>query len=478
MSTTPNVLLFLPDGMQAAPLASDHICQTPGFDRLVRTGIQFRNAYTPTPVCSPARASLMTGLLAHNHGVLQVEHTVDADQSVLRTEKPHWAQRLSDKGYRTGYFGKWHIERSLRLQDFGWDVNGAQGGNLFNRATKHCVDPEPDHLDPDLTSYRSERLGYQALLHYGVTDVPVEQRSVSVPVDLATEFLDEAAKSSRPWCCCVSFPMPNEAMICSRGSFDLYPRDDIELPANLHDRFSTGPALYRRAQEVWADVSEDSWRMARACYYARITEIDRQFSRLIAQLQQSGQLESTIIIVASDHGKYVGAHGFDAHNFGPFEEIYNIPLIISGPGIPQGATTEARVGLHDLCPTLLDLVDAEPIPSADSRSFASVLADPTGESDRFTSGYAEYHGTRYPLMQRICWDETWKFVFNGFDYDELYNLHDDPAEMNNLAVQPAYQERIVAMTRMMWRRINETHDNTLLTAHYYSVRFAAVGPEA
>ena len=116
----PNILIFLPDAMQAQVVTPDHDCKTPNFDRLAQRGVRFTRAHCPLPTCSPSRASLMTGLLPHNHGVLQVEYCVDDDQSVLRTEHPHWAQRLSDAGYRTGYFGKWHIERSNRLEEFGW----------------------------------------------------------------------------------------------------------------------------------------------------------------------------------------------------------------------------------------------------------------------------------------------------------------------------------------------------------------------
>ena len=95
------------DQMQGRVLEPDSPCQTPHLDGLAARGVRFRRAYTPNAVCSPARASLMTGLLPHNHGVLYVVHTVDDDQAVLRTQHPHWAERLTEAGYRTGYFGKW-----------------------------------------------------------------------------------------------------------------------------------------------------------------------------------------------------------------------------------------------------------------------------------------------------------------------------------------------------------------------------------
>ena len=478
MPSPSNILLFLADGMQGRTLAPDHLCLTPNFDRLAKRGVQFTRAYSPTPVCSPARASLMTGLLAHNHGVLQVEHALDADQGVLRTDNPHWAERLTDAGYHTGYFGKWHIERSIKLEEYGWQVNGAQETQRFREMADGRGGQETEHLDPALSCFRTEREGYRPLLHYGVTDLPVERRTVSVPVDLAEVFLDDAISREQPWCCCVSYPMPNEAMVCSRDTFEQYNIDAVDLPVTLHDKFSDRPAIYRRAQQVWQDLTEEQWRTARACYYARITELDHQFNRLMDKLETAGQRDNTIVIVTSDHGKYVGGHGFDAHNFGAFEEIYNIPLIISGPEIPSGVSTEARVGLHDLCPTLLDLTGAASIVNADAKSFLAVLKNPRESERDYTTGYAEYHGTRYPLMQRIVWDGPWKFIFNGFDFDELYNLNDDPWEQHNLATDPIQQPRTQAMMRMIWTRIRETGDQTLLNADYYSMRFAAVGPDA
>ena len=118
----PNILFLMTDQMQGRVLDPNHPCRTPNFDRLATRGVRLPRAYTPNAVCSPARASLMTGLLPHTHGVLEVTHTVDDDQSCLRTGFPHWAQRLEQAGYRTGYFGKWHVERSGDLARFGWQA--------------------------------------------------------------------------------------------------------------------------------------------------------------------------------------------------------------------------------------------------------------------------------------------------------------------------------------------------------------------
>ncbi len=136
MSQRPNILFLMTDQMQGQVLRPDHPCITPNLDKLAARGVRFDRAYTPNAICSPARASLMTGLLPHNHGVLMVTHTTDDDQSCLRTEYPHWAQHLKSAGYYTGYFGKWHVERTNKLEDFGWQVNGARGTPCFDQRMK------------------------------------------------------------------------------------------------------------------------------------------------------------------------------------------------------------------------------------------------------------------------------------------------------------------------------------------------------
>ncbi len=205
--------------------------------------------------------------------------------------------------------------------------------------------------------------------------------------------------------------------------------------------------------------------------------IDAQLGLLLEQLEDTGQLDDTIVIATSDHGRYMGGHGMDAHNFGAFEEIYNIPMIVRGGSVASGVSTDARVGLHDLCPTILELTGAEPIDAPDSRSFAKVLRDPNGAAGDFTTGYAEYEGTRFAVTQRVYWSGPWKLVFNGFDFDDLYNLDDDPHELHNLAADVSQSDRIRRMMTGLWRKIHQTDDHPLRTGHYCSLRLGAVGPD-
>lgn len=476
MSRPPNVLLFLMDACQASALEQGSECITPNFDRLAERGLQFQRAYCPSPTCSPSRASLMTGLLPHNHGVLEVEHGRDEDQCVLRKDKPHWAQGLREAGYATGYFGKWHIERSHDLEKFGWDTFQVKGAKHHAGLGKG-IEPgaQTDSLLPEYTRHHSGPEGYNDVLHYGVSRDPVTERYPFFTTTQTIDFLEGISDGQAPWCACASFSEPNEALIASEEIFRMYDPESILLPENRHDSFANSPGLYRRQKQIGESLTDDEWRMARACYYSRITELDAQFGRFLDFLETSGQIDNTLVVVTADHGRYVGAHGFDAHNFGAFEEIYRVPLVVSGPGIPRGERSGSLTGLHDLCPTILEMAGAESFDVPDSKSFAPVLR---GESPSVRKGaYSEYHGTRFPLAQRIWWDEEYKFVFNGFDFDELYHLPSDPDEMSNLTGDPDQQERMKSMMSEIWREIRETGDRTLEETHYFSMRMGLVGPE-
>ena len=473
----PNILLVVPDGMQAGTVFPDSQCHTPNFDRLAARGVRFRRAHTSSPTCSPARASLMTGLLPHNHGVLEVEHGKDDDQCVLRTDKPHWAQRLVENGYRTGYFGKWHIERTNKLDDFGWQQHAVKDAKYMRNLGKGSEGPQPE-IDPDFCRHVDSHEGYNKILHYAAVDLGPEDRYPGVSLKQSQEFLTESIASGEPWACCLSFSEPNESLIAGKEALSHYDVDQLELPASLRDDYSNRPNLYRRVHGVFKDVTDREWREALACYYARITELDQIFGKVYDQLEAAGQLDNTIIILAADHGRYVGSHGFDAHNFGPFEEIYRIPMIVSGPGIAEDEESDALVGFHDLCPTLLELTGSESIDSPDSNSFAGELRSPGSMKDAFDEGYAEFFGARFCHIQRVLWKDHWKFAFNGFDFDELYDLEADPHEMENLINEPEHQALIKELMARVWAKIRDTGDKSIHETHYYPMRFGAVGPNA
>ncbi len=474
----PNILVLMTDQMQGRVLNPGHPCQTPNLQRLAERGVRFPRAYTPNAICCPARASFMTGLLPHNHGVVQNTHVVPEDQAVLREDKPHWAQRLLAAGYRTAYYGKWHVERSNNLAKFGWQDHAVQGGSArFQERARKLSSGTREKQQLVASGWAHGPEGYEDRLLYAATAPPPFHSTLSVASDFALEFLDDAMqRKDQPWCCFVSVVEPHDPFVVSKEAYERYDPGSIPAPPNWKDDLEGRPGLYRKVRHG-IEFSERQKKEAAACYYALISEIDKQYGELIRKVEEAGQLDNTIIVFTADHGEFLGAHGLYVKNVGAFEEAYNIPLIVAGPGVARGAVSPARVGLHDIGPTLLALTQTKGLDAPDSKSFAPVLRDPIGESGKFEIGYAEYYGSVAWYSQRVIWDGDWKFVWNGFDFDELYNLRDDPYEMRNLAGIPSYRDVVRHMMEIAWRIAKQTGEGPLLQHYSYpTLRFAPFGP--
>ena len=273
----------------------------------------------------------------------------------------------------------------------------------------------------------------------------------------------------------MSVTEPHDPFVTGEAAYARYDADALPLQPNVHDDLAGRPGIYRKAGRTWAGMTDRQRREAAACYYASITEIDAQFGSLIDLVAAAGRLDDTIVVLTSDHGELLGAHGLYCKNVSGFEEVYQIPLVVAGPGAGRGVVSQARVGLHDLAPTLLELAGMAPIGAPDSRSLRTVLSN-EGRAREYTRGFAEYHGGRYRLTQRIVWDGSWKLVWNGFDFDELYDLEHDPYEMDNLIDDPGRQQRVEALMRYAWQVVRDTGDRALYHSHYPILRLAPVGP--
>lgn len=473
MATQPNILFLMTDQMQGRVLEPGHPCRTPHLDRLAARGMRFPRAYTPNAICSPARASLMTGLLPHTHGVVTVNHCTMDWECNLQEQHPHWAQRLQAAGYRTGLFGKWHVERTNELERFGWEVNGVQGGAMWRARHQELNDGQPRGMAWQVDLGEPE--GYTPARLYGVTNVPPERRGMGVSCSLASEFISQSRDGGRPWCCFVSVTEPHDPFDTSQAMYDSYDAPSIEPPANWSDDLKGRPGMYRKARRAFDALSLAQKQEAAACYWGSITEIDAEFGKLLAQLEASGEMDHTIVVMTSDHGEFLGAHGLYQKNVSAYEEAYQIPLIVAGPGVARGAVTDARVGLHDVGPTLLELAGLETIGDGQSTSFAPVLSDPDATAD-YQEGYSEYFGVRYWFTQRVIWDGDWKLVWNCFDQDELYNLRDDPQELVNRIDDPACDEHVRRLMAIAWRKIRDFDDHPLGRANYGVLRLAPYGP--
>ncbi len=469
----PNLLILMADQMQSEVLDPGHPCPTPNLDALIKRGVRLTGGYTPNAICSPARASLMTGLMPHNHGVLVVTHTVDEDQSCLRTDKPHWAQVLQGAGYQTGYFGKWHIERSNQLDQFGWKEQGVFGDANFTSAMQP-PDGEVENYCSSIAFDGPE--GYDHRIFIGVRD-DVVPCCMHAATQLAGDFLERHLGEEKPWCCMVSVPEPHDPYICHQTYRDRIDDTAVEIPLSHDDAMADKPGLYRKLRRVFDEnLPAGAVHEARCCYYASIAEIDELWGGLLQQIEAAGELDNTIVMVCADHGDALGAHGLFCKNIGAFEESLRIPLVFAGPGIAEAGHIEARLGLQDLAFTLCSLC-GEQFAASDGKDGTPLLTNPEHHAPDYQDGFSEYHGGRSLISQRIQWMGDWKLVLNGFDFDELYNLADDPHETVNRIDDPSCTSVRQNMFMKLWGHMKMTGDHSMVNSHYPAMRWSTIGPD-
>jgi arylsulfatase A-like enzyme len=464
----PNLLFLITDQQQAQTAEPDATCRMPNLARLAADGTQFTRCYTPNPICSPARASLMTGMLPHTHGMVDCTHTVEPYRAKFNTDLAVWPRMLQQAGYHTGYFGKWHIERSNRLENFGFADYDVE---TFHK--KLGLVEIDGQMQPACSVSQK---GYKDFPLYGVIDSPVESTAEYQLYSRGLQFLEQAAKQpGQPWALFLSSEAPHDPYVVPRGYYERYNPADIARPDSFDDDLSDRPGIYRRVRKVWHSLEWDHFAEATACYYALCSMIDDQIGRIITRLAELEQLENTIIVFTSDHGDYMGAHRLMLKGIPAFEEAFRIPLIMAGPGISAGQQVDRVVSLLDLAPTLAALTSGDDFP-CHGRSLLPLLKTKSAQWE--SEAFAEGHGQRFFYTQRILWREDYKYVFNGFDEDELYDLATDPHELHNLARDSVYQRVLEEMAARMWQIAHQTGDYNLVQSQYGMFRFAPVGPDS
>ncbi len=459
----PNVLFIMTDHTRQQALAPGGPCLTPNLDRLATEGVRFHRAYTTNAICSPARASLFTGQYPSAHGVWDCTHTQRKEWVDVHRHPAFWSQRLREAGYETAYYGKWHVEQTNDPGRYGWGEHDHGTASARPKAI-------------DGTGLVVPKAGYK---DYFVAAVGDESSGpITHPAfDRGIEFIRRAAPGDAPWCCFVSSAEPHDPYVPPKRFFDMYDPASLPLPATLHDELAGKPEILRRMADVWKGMTEDDWRFATAAYYALVTFLDSEVGRILDVLRQTGADENTIIVFTADHGDMLGSHGLFAKGITPYEEVYNIPMLVRVPGMRSGEDAEHLTSLVDLGPTLCDLCGVEGLPDAQGRSLRPVL-DGSADPADWSHAYAEFFGQRFVYTQRIVWEGDWKYIFSPGGVDELYDLGSDPAETRNLACDPAHRDRLEAMCKRMWRKMKAIGDTSLFNTHYATLRLAPVGPES
>ena len=457
----PNILFVLPDQLRRDVVGAygSELCRTPHLDGLAGEGVRCAMMYTPCGLCSPTRASILTGKYPHNHGLLTNIHDRHSLMG-MPTDHATWSQRLRDAGYRMGYVGKWHVSYTEGPGDYGFeDVLTEHRGLAEYRRERGLRAGEPaDVISTTLPMGEVRPLAgtYTGDLE-GFSDFYLCVRAR----ELLQEYARETKASGRPFCLRVDFPGPHLPNIVPEPYASMYDPATVPLWANLGDTLEGKPTVVRRLRRMWGTdrLSEEQWRQIIARYFGHVALIDDLIGQLLADLDESGLSDNTLVIVSTDHGDNAGSRGMMDKGYHMCEEVYHIPLIVRWPaGLPAGTVVDAPVSHVDLAPTLVAAAGAEPLADIDGRDLRPVLRGEVPD-DWPDDSFSEFHGMQWMLYsQRMLRTQRHKLVFNGLDPAEFYDLEADPAELTNLIESAEHQGLIEEHWRRMMAAMDRTRD--------------------
>lgn len=442
----PNMVVVLVDDLRWDDLAcTGHpLAKTPHVDRLAREGATFRNAFATTPLCSPSRASFLTGLYAHTHGI--VDNTARVAQSM---ELPTFPRSLQAAGYETAFVGKWHM---------GNDASPRPGFDhwvcLLGQGT--CHDPQLNQ-DGQLVSTQ----GYVTdLLNERAVEFVTRQRTRPFLLYLAHKAVHPDVQQQDDG----SVPdLISRAFVPAPRHRDLYADAPVPRRPNAGRPPRGKPALERRIGDLpplgpgTATSDEDVRNRLRM-----LASIDEGVGLLLAALERTDQLDNTCLVFTSDHGYFYGEHGLSVERRLAYEESARIPLLVRYPPLVGAESTIDALTLSvDLAPTLLELGGAAPARPLHGRSLVPLLR---GEQvDWRESILIEYFtDTVFPRVLNMGYQAVRTAHHKYIRYaqlegmDELYDLARDPYEMENLSGRPEAGELVEQLRGELTRLLEAT----------------------
>ncbi len=436
-----NVIFILSDDhrydfMGFMPGAPDFL-QTPAMDRMAREGAHLANAFVTTALCSPSRASILTGQYAHRHGV--VDNT-----SPIPPGTTFFPQQLQRAGYRTAYIGKWHM---------GEDAESDQ--------------PRPgfDHW----ISFRGQGSYVDPTLNVNGTNARVPGYTTDILTDSALSWLGRQRReaASRPFFMYLSHKAVHAEFVPAPRHAGSYDTATIRYALTM----ANTPANYR-GKPNWVFEQRYSWHGVDHMYhgamqfdefYRRYTEtlrsLDESIGRVLAFLDSTGMSRSTLVIYMGDNGFLLGEHGLiDKRN--AYEESIRVPMLAYAPGfVEPGSRINGIVRNIDVAPTILDLAGAEPARPMDGRSVLPLLRGQqiSSHGEFLYEYYWEYAFPHTPSTFALRGDRFKYIFYHGvWDQNEFYDLQSDSLERHNLIDVPLYQDSIRAMRNRMFDKLQAT----------------------
>ncbi|NLF40383.1 sulfatase-like hydrolase/transferase [bacterium] len=478
-TSRPNILVVMTDHQRGDTVLPEHPARTPHLTDFAKQGLAFTNAFCPSPHCCPARATFFTGLYPSRHGVW---NNICNDQRLSRGPRPGtrlWSEDLAAAGYTLAFSGKWHVSIDTSPKDHGWNelLATSKGGDFhgvsWDTYRKWASQPEP----AERPEGHILRQGYGTARTYGTAPAEWEQTNQDrKATNIMLDWLGSPDRRREPWCAFLGLSGPHDPYVVPSKYLDMYRLDDVPLPPSYRDTLADKPNIYRRMRETrFGQLGEREVRDAIRHFWAYCTYLDELFGEVLRALDATGQADNTLVVYTADHADYCGDHGLFAKGIPCFRGAYHVPAIIRWPrGMKaRGRRSDAFVSLADFGPTFLDVAGV----SSDAAFTGSSLyphfsgASPEKWRDDI---HTQSNGVELYYSQRSVMTKEFKYVFNGFDFDELYDLRTDPHEMNNVAQNPAYKNVLLDMCRRMWRFALREQD--AMINNYVTVALAPYGP--
>jgi arylsulfatase A-like enzyme len=443
----------------------NRLAATPVLDELSRTGTRFDRWYTPTAICTPARASLLTGQAPFRHKLLANHERNVGYIEDLPTGQFTFPQALRAAGYNCGLIGKWHAGHHRNAADFGFDGPDLPG---WHNPVDH-----PDYLaylaERDLPPYEISGHIRGSLPNGGPGNLlaarlhqPVEATFEHYLATRAIEQLEryaEAAQDGTPFFLQLNFFGPHLPYILPDAYFDMFDPEQVELPKSIAETFHGKPPVQRNYSTHWAfdTMPIEVTRKLIAVYWGYVALIDAEIGRVMEAMDRLGLTDETAVFFTSDHGEFTGAHRL--HDKGPamYEDIYRTAGLLRVPGQPEGVVRDEFVSLLDCTATILELAGLDPSPAVDSRSLLPLT---TGEEAEWQEDIVcEFHGHHFPYAQRMLREERYKLVVNPDSVNELYDLLTDPDELLNVYEHPETAPVRKRMTARLYTLLRDRGDN-------------------
>ena len=456
----PNIVVILTDQQRADTLGcyGNRVARTPHLDALAHSGVRFDRAYCATPLCTPSRASILSGAYPHRHGLVDLWSEIPDERygpipgwrQPPPEELPWMGEYFRDAGYETAYVGKWHClsggdrrgfeDYLVRIGAYDTDDDG-QNDWLQHVLAQGYAMPGGKLVGHD---HRAKDLNYGVSV-YREPDFPA-----SYIFRKAADFLRR--EHERPFILFVSENSPHPPFAPPAPYDRLVDPDDIVLPDNVRNYASPKRFIelrgHPRSFRSYREASEAQLRSAWAHYLGMVSHVDDLVGELLQALDDGGVRDDTLIVFSSDHGEMLGSHRVQDKGAFMYEEVMRVPLLVNWPGEVAPAVYDAPVSQVSLLPTLLEIAGIPTRAPFDMPSLATSFLGREPPAERPVYGeYNRFFGQEYPV--RMVVDGSWKYVHYFGPEAELFDLAADPGERENLAGSPAHQGELLRMRQLL-----------------------------